>query len=328
MKADFRNIASIVLVAILGSAPLAGAETISAAADSERPLSPIRRAIDRALDRGWHTLRLVTECHQESGFATLEIHGNGVAIWDNKRQFSLAPEDIKALLTVIRDADFGAMPDAFRRSKGPAPPGLACRVILRLETTAKQVTQPTGATASEDFLKLADQLFDFARELAKKSIDAADLNDALTKLADGKLAAETLTLVSNRKPNRKHPDVEGWVINLSGNQVTTRSYNPVQGYDEPIAFTLDQKAFSELAKRLAKLQVGNMLSTLPAEHQTAVRIIALGRKREIKSRVVDPMPTEHPPKGMKQFGQLIDTLAWLHHIVLTEGRPINAPPTE
>ncbi|MEM7349742.1 MAG: hypothetical protein AAF657_02980 [Acidobacteriota bacterium] len=294
------------------------------AANEKRPPSRTTLAIERALDRGWTNLRLLTECRRDGAMHTAELFGNGVGLWNRQRQFELGDASFRSLLVALRDAKFGSMPDAFRHGEGPARPGIECRIALQIGEVAKQVAQPLGGEAPESFRRLADQILTVSREPGQSGVGADDLTDGLRKIASGQLASEVLTLRSNRKPSSEQPDVEGWVLNLQGSLAFSRSFKPKSGYGPPMRLQLDEASVRALARNLAAGEL-NLPSEVPGKINTTVRLELLNHQLDV--RTASSTSQDNTSVSVIRFSNLRDELHRLHNRVMSEGQLVNPPPT-
>lgn len=299
------------------------------------PPGALADALDHAIDHGWQELYLMSECHQEIGFLHVEVFSSGVGIWNRRRQFTLSESQLRSILESFRAADFASMPDVFGKGSRKAPPRwqealdkarggaraatkINCRVSLRLDGELKQVAQTTKGEPSVPFRRLADEIFETCREPASAGIAADDLNDGLTQVAEGSLAPEVLRLTMNRKPHRD-ATVDGWLLDLRGPEVTTRSFVPRQGYGDPIRLSLDAEAFTRLARTLAEQDLADLPVNLWAEHYTTVKLEVLGRKSQVEARRFDGMEPQQHGELQQRFDRVVDELARLHRRVLADG---------
>lgn len=261
------------------------------------------RALEQALDRGgrWDELHLLTECADDGFLTTAEVFGNGVTIWNHERQSTLEHGELVAILEALRDVDFPSMRDLYgEEDEGEAPvpsepPASAMRVICRVAVTldgaTKQSAQRAKGPQSEVLKGLAWKLLDLVRPEEGEGMSADDLVDGLSKVADGRLAPESFSLVFHRKPElgRRAPNATpvgpaGFLMRFEGSRVTVEEFRAEGGYADPVAMELDAEALSEVATLLADNSVGDLPSNLWAEEYVDLVVEVLNRSARIQAR--------------------------------------------
>ena len=291
------------------------------------PLSRAALALDRALQRGWRDLRLQVECRMETGFLSADIYGNGVGIWNRKRQFTLAPEAVRSLLEILREGELAAMPDVLGSGGRPGRPGSSCRIALHIDHIAKQVAQALGGEAPGRLRPLAGRLFEAIREAGRTGTTAADLEDALAKIADRRLAVEALSLRSRRRPSAGDLDEEGWVLSLHGSVAVSRSFSPREGYGPEMRLRLEADAVRAIARRLAAHPPGDLPAVTADDVDTSVHLEALQHELGVQVRRADSAKLAEPQDHQERLGRLIEEIRRLHRRVLSDGLPVRQPTT-
>jgi hypothetical protein len=84
------------------------------------PAGRLEAALERAVDDGAtrDSLHLLVECRRERGAGSVELFGNGVGIWNGRRQFRAAAPVVTAALEALRDHGFAAMPEGSLPHRG------------------------------------------------------------------------------------------------------------------------------------------------------------------------------------------------------------------
>ncbi len=315
--------------------------------EAVREVDPARaRAMAEALDRAranggtWHALHVVTECADDAGFQRVELFGNGVGIWQGRRQFELDHTRLASVLELFRKAEFPTMPEMFgsdEEEEIPVPEGpgqgtddggasvlrVTCRVILTLDGVTKQSNQLSDGPRSEELHGLAEGIVDVCREPGENGLRALNMTDGLKKVADGRLAPETLSLLLHHKPEaaameRGEP---GFLMRLRGERVTVRSFLGTKGYGEPVVLDLGRDQVSNLANQLADNGLGTLPVNLYAEHYTDLTVDLLDQHAEIQARQFARMTHGSHGAAQTAFDQIYTSLAALARQVLEEGSP-------
>ena len=321
-------------------------------AGGETPTSPqaVDAALRRALADGWRRLRIFDECQTDAGPRTVEIFGNGVAIWDRGKQFELTRDEIRRGLEAFVAADFaqmkaeyggrmppdpglweggarrggarqgGALQPGARQPGGPGGSAAAtrviCQVVLELDGTAKRVMQLDVGEQSAALRRLAESLFEISRGPARSGIGAEGLTAGLERVAVGELAAETVTVVAHRKPR----DAEGWLLRIDGLRASTRRFVRGEGYGDPVSRDLDPGEIAELARLMADGALGELPINLYAEHYTDLNVEVLDHRKSIQARRFAGMtPTLHGER-QDDFDRVVARLEQLHRRLSSRGQ--------
>lgn len=262
------------------------------------------------------------ECQQKDGFNRAQIFGNGVGIWNGKRQFELEKQQVQAMLEALDQASFARMPVVFQdapANQGPVSTarGVRCQIQLELDATAKRAAQLPGQSASEKFLQLAVRLLEISRAAGGTTV--RHLDEGLESIARGELAAETLHVSSQRKPSRGDSDPQGWLLELNGRVVESRSFTPQDGYGEPMRLELTDEALQALAKRLVELSPRSLPQRLASDaYETLAFELLQYRRRVETARPGGPAP-EVERQRRERVARALDVMRDLHLRVVAEG---------
>jgi hypothetical protein len=266
------------------------------ASGSHGPASPDRpggrslaEALERALADGWGELRIEAECRVEGRLPRAEVHGNGVGIWNEERQFMLSRGEVRALLTAVRDAGFASMRPSYGGKTDPVtsgaqPPRLTCRVGLSLDGASLEVVQLQGGRQSSELRRLAERILGDCKVKAAGGIGAVDLDDGLAKVEKGALAPEVLrVLVSRRPEGRPAADgARGWVLRVEGGTASLTGPEPPGA--EPVEARLDGAEAAALARLLREEGVSRLPVNLYADELTDLVVRVLGHEKTVQAR--------------------------------------------
>lgn len=276
-----------------------------------------------ALSDGWRPVdepgvRVFVERSTEGGLESLTIFGTGVALWRGEVQFRVADADIERVIDAFDDFSFDEMADMY----GSGKKWLERRVSFRGGGRVKEVVQLVGGEHSASLAALADRIFAIADPPSRAVVGAADLKDALGKVASGELAPEALSLIVHFKPGVGPLSGEGFLLRLDEGAVTTRPYS--QGrYLGPLRFELPMEGVRDLAEMLLRSDLESFPANLFALHYSEVVVRALRWKKSVLAQPFAGMtPTTHGEK-QGRFDRLFEAFRALHREALSKGRPLN-----
>ena len=300
----------------------------------------LRRALSEAVAHpgSWSDLHLAVECQGESGARSLVAFGNGVALWNNRRQLTLTLTELTHLLSLLEDADFGGLANRYGGRK--APPGgsvegeegpenailITCRVELTLNGVRKEVVQLAKGEQSPIFKRLAESLLDFCQEQGEAGVAAADLSDGLEKVARGELAPEVLGVLLHRKPDAASAleGGQGFLLRLTGRHATTRPYDPAEGYGEVLELELSPAEMETLARSLVDLTPASLPGNLWARDYTDLTVRIFDHRKSVQARQFTGLTRFTHGQRQRDFESIVGVLQELHLRVLNAGRPAAA----
>ena len=293
---------------------LLGSGSPTLASPEEQTGRSLAEALERALASGWEELRIEAECRVDGRLPRAEVHGNGVAIWNEERQFVLSREEVRSLLAAFRDAGFASMRPSYGGKADPAtpdaqPPRLTCRVGLVLDGASRQVVQLQGGRQSGELRRLAERILDACRVRSASGIGAAGLDDGLAKVANGALAPEVLqVLVSRRPEGRPSADgARGWVLRVEGR--TASLLGPGDPGPEPVEARLDDAEAVALARLLREDGVADLPLNLYAEELTDLVVQVLGHEKTIQARRFSGVTRATHGEAQARFERILEALA-------------------
>ncbi len=162
----------------------------------------------------------------EGGKGTsITIHGDGLGIHWQGKQFQVSAEQRLDLLRKLRAANFLAIPDHLGKlPKGTEPPKdqdrrRACgRIALRIGKESKIVDHNNEGPANEQLVRLAKDLLTTCLKHSASGIGVSSLEDGLQKVLDHKLdlRAMQVEVGFSRPANSYQLQIEGLSTRTSG----------------------------------------------------------------------------------------------------------------
>jgi hypothetical protein len=275
--------------------------------------------LGRAVEGQWNDLKLEAECSLGQGLLSLEVFGSGVSIWDNQKQFQMSRRQLQDLLDPFKRLNFIGMEDRYGGKEDPLKPDskavirVTCRVALTIDGHSKQVVQLEGGRQSKELRELAQQVFLFCEKPSRGGLSAADVEDGLAKVGQGKLAPETFYLVIHRKPAPASSAAErGWLLRIHGRKASTRIFVPGQGYQEPVELLLSEPELRELVVQVGRQEVNTLPVNLFADMYTDFSLKVLNREKKIQARQFAGMTSLTHGERQLKFDQVYKLLYQLH----------------
>jgi hypothetical protein len=239
---------------------------------------------------------------------------------------------VRFQLLAFREAGFAAMRASYGGKRDPVTPEkqaprLTCRVGLSLDGATGQVVQLQGGRQSEELRRLAERILDACRGPAVAGIGAADLHDALAKVAAGVLAPEVLrVLVSRRLETRPGAEgARGWVLRVEGRTASLQSQDPGRELAE---VRLDEGEPPALARLLREGGVADLPINLYAEEITDLVVKVLDRERRVQARRFAGMTRTTHAGAQERFDRILEALGDRRQRWFARERPPLVPPGE
>lgn len=312
---------------------------LRAEGEVEPEVAALRDALrDATEDRSqWESFHLSVGCQGEYGMRSAEVFGNGVGIWDFRRQFTLNQAEISSLLETLNEADFAGLADVSGGRKKPDPRQqsekpeavrslqVICRVELSLSGLTKQAVQLAKGEQSAELRELADALLEICEGPGGAGTAAGDLTEGLEKLSTGDLAPETFQVLLLRRPEKgaSEPVGDGFLLRLSGSRaISSLASAPAAGPQDSVSLTLAAAEVADLAGELTRLHLAEMPLNLFAQDYTDLSVEVLDHKKSVQARQFAGMtPVTHGDR-QNDFDQIVDLLYRLHLRVMREGKPV------
>ncbi|MGE5234997.1 MAG: hypothetical protein ACM3O7_01460 [Acidobacteriota bacterium] len=309
-------IGSVALVLLVGPA----GQRLARAGESEADKAGEARfcqALDRTIEGKLplDQVRLGVSDRQERGWRSMTVYGDGVGIWKGARQFEVKPRVVKKMLKMLERAKFCTM-----ESGGSEEEGDALRVMrgisLALGDLTKSVNQMERQGNSRQLDALVTRLLDTCAKAGEGGVAVSSLQDALSKLLDGTLAPQVLS-VSLNAPERGSPE-SGWLVQIHGRDVTAVSHQQGAGYGERRRGRLSEAEFAALARDLASNGVAAIPLNVYAPEYTDLSLSVLDQRRTIQARAFAGMTPDTNRPAQEAFQKLREAL---HAIYLRVGTP-------
>jgi hypothetical protein len=231
----------------------------------------------------------------------LTVYGSGVGIWNREKQFALTPDEHKELLKRLVTSGLFEMPERPRPAKetepSPDAPAILRSVGVRIGDLERVVAQTDRVWTLPALEALVADLFKLCEKPASKGTGASTLTEGLEKVAEGKLAPETLLVVLNLPPvaaGKSSKAANGFVAALEGGALTWSEQVP----GEP-AVTVRSALSAERIRSLAALLARSGLEKLPVnlyrERYVDLTSTVLGRVKTLQARNFAGLkPGKHP----------------------------------
>lgn len=278
------------------------------------------------------SLELRIQCRDESGMNSMRVWGDGLGVWQGRRQFHLTAEQVAAVLERLHFADFAGFAPLYGGPKQEDPREhdrpddgsailIVCRVRVSLDGQVKESAQRAKGEQSEELKTLADSLLAIGEAAAGNGIEAANLLDGLEKVGRGELDPRVFRVMLHRKPTAEEigESGPGFLMRVEGQEVTTRRHDPQSGYGQEKVLDLDVAAVRNLALVVAELDPAAMPVNLWAPVYTEVAIEVLDHRQSVQARRFAGLePTAHGDL-QESFDALVRTLVRLQDQVAAEG---------
>ena len=275
---------------------------------------------------------LVTECRDDTGMRAMRVWGDGLGVWQGRRQFHLAADEVTAVLEHVQRADFAAFAPLYGGPNQADPREhdrpddgnavlISCRIRVSLDGHSKESVQRAKGEQSQELKALAEELLAIGEKAAKSGVEAANLSDGLERVGRGELDPRVFRAMLHLKPTAGEIEESGpgFLLRLEGRRVTTRRHDPRSGYGQEIALDLDASVVRNLALVLADLDPAGMPVNLWAPVYTEVAIEVLNHRKSVQARRFAGLePTTHGDL-QKDFDAVVQTLRRLQDQVAAEG---------
>lgn len=247
----------------------------------------------------------------------LVVYGSGVGVWNQEKQFVLAPDEHKELLRRTVAAGLFEMPERPRPEKSVEPrpnaPVIVRAVAVRVGELERIVAQNDRVWTLPALEALVTELFGLCEKKASKGTGASSLTDGLRKIADGKLALETLQLVLNLPPvaaGAAEKAMEGVLVVLDGGVVTWTEQAPGSaGVAVPVPATGER--LRSLVTSLAESGLEGFPVNLYRARYVDLNVRVLGRARSVQARAfvgMDPAKDSRQQTALERVIQSILSL--------------------
>lgn len=278
------------------------------------------------------SLELRVQCRDQAGMNSMRVWGDGLGVWQGRRQFHMTAEQVAAVLERLHLADFAGLAPLYGGPKQEDPREhdrpddgsailIVCRVRVSLAGQIKESAQRAKGEQSEELKTLADSLLAIGEKAAGNGIEAANLHDGLEKVGRGELDPRVFRLMLHRKPTAEEIEDSGpgFLLRLEGQEATTHLHHPESGYGQKMVLILDVAAVRNLALVVAELDPAAMPVNLWAPVYTEVAIELLDHRNSVQARRFAGLePTTHGDQ-QESFDALVRALVRLQDQVVAKG---------
>lgn len=217
-----------------------------------------------------------------------EVYGSRAAIWNDQLAVTLTAAELASMRRAL--AGFETMPDHF----GEVEPDFL-KIRGKVTVNGKTVVQYPDEEQSEELASLATTVLTNVEKAAKaRGVAVADLQDALKKVAAGKIPLEALHVSGQ---SRSEP---GFLLQLHGVDATARGFAK-GGYTDARRARVGAKDLRALAALLRDARPSAFPRDLYAPVYTELRVEILGKAVDFVAR------PENEAKS-KAFDRLIERL--------------------
>lgn len=338
----------LALVVLVGTGPASGVPKPEAGSPpphppgeaAQEPATPdeetvaMRALLERSLTDPdlRQSLQVLTECRDEDGMRSMRVWGDGLGVWQGKRQFRLAAHAVTAALELLQKADFAAFAPVYGgprqidpRERDRPDDGsavlISCRIRVALGGQSKESAQRAKGEQSEDLRSLAEAILAIGEAAAESGVETESLVDGLDKVGRGELDPRVLRLLLHRKPTADETANHGpgFLLRLEDREATTRRHDPGIGYGQEIALELEASEVRNLALVLADFDLAAMPANLWAPVYTEVAIEVLDQRKSIQARPFAGLEPGTHGDLQKDFDALVQSLVSLQDEVVVEG---------
>lgn len=270
------------------------------------------RALDAALKRGtWSDLWIDSDCQDKTNLPrSIRLYGNGVGIWDGRRQFAVSRESLLGLLSELDRARFSRMRESVEEDEGEGEEEMemTCRVQVALDGTEKQAQVILEGDRPPALKILADRILAVGEEPGPSGSAAESLEDGLGKVARGELAPEVLTVQLLRQPENLRSGETGWMLRVEGAEARLSQISPDTGWSQPRRIRLSAAEVADLANALAAARPADLPGNLYSPWYQSLEIGVLSRTKSIQARQFARMTAETHGEKQERFDRLVAVL--------------------
>jgi len=253
------------------------------------------------------------------------LYGDGVGIWDRQVQFRLSRAEVTSLLQALVRDRFGSLPDTVGGDEKTKKKRQKGQVKVSIGTVTKTVVQLEGGNQSQELQSIAEQFLRASATASAAGVRVSSFADGFDKLAAGKLAAQALEIILERKTlSPRDQTQDRWVLRVDGRRASVRSMRGAEVQGTPRDLTLSKADFEALLRLLRDANLSTLPRKLYAAQNTDVRIEVLNQICVVQA---GPFPGVTPrTHGAMQesFDRISASLLNLQARVEKEG----APPME
>jgi hypothetical protein len=250
---------------------------------------------------------------------SVRLWGDGIGIWEERKQFLLTREQVIEALKALRDGRFGSLPGYFgsdMEGEADSPVRLKGQVTLHIGPQVKRVAQLGDGEQSAGLETIAQKLLAICTGPAAKGKTASSLAEGLRLIDQKALSPRVLSVLVQRGKGSG----ERWILRVEGRTATNREIRTGAEAPVPRRWTLPEANFRALVTALAEAQVDQLPVNLYAPVYTDLRVRLLDHSRTVTARdFLDVTPETHGSK-QEAFDRLFASLEALHAKTAKEGK--------
>lgn len=295
----------------LGAIWLAGIS--GAHSGSGDPAPAMESALESALvashERG-EPFFLRVDCTSDKGARNLELFPDGIAIWDNRVELEMNPDQRSALAGLLIDREFASLDPEYGGKAAPderkAPLRVSCAIEFRTNAVSKRSQQYVDGFQSGPLNGLANALLDRVAPLAEAhGVGTDSLAQGLKMLAAGDLSAHGFRLNFVELPADRST---GRIMQINGDTARIRAYRPGVEVGEAASFKLDAGRLKEIANALRNADIESLPINLWSARQLELEVEMLDRKKTLLAREFMRLSPESLGEMQHRFDSMIERL--------------------
>jgi hypothetical protein len=272
-------------------------------------------------------VQMAAACGADGPYRDVRIFGSGAGIWKRSAQFAVPRDLLQVLLEAFQEADFDRLPPILGGSVDPDEarrgPRIICQASLTAGSITKEVVQLEKGAQSKALWTLANTILDLCEKHAVSGIAASSLEDGLDKIADGRLARESLELTVHHRPEgTSGRGNTGWILHVEGGTARVDDYSNPTTSRRRVRLRLPASDLTVLVRALQDQDVAALPGNVFAEGYTDVHVGVLNRERQVQAREFTGLTAEAQARGRIQFERLLSVFSALYRRVVEEGQPL------
>ena len=254
---------------------------------------------------------LQVDCLDGKGYRSLRLFPGGVAVWNGKMQIQVDEAGRSGLLASLLQSGFAAMEPMYgeggEAEEFDAAFQVSCQVTLKINGLEKHSAQHVNGPQSAELKNLSAALLDQLEPLTAAGITVADMQDALEKLANGKLALQTLSLRMVDLPANSSQS-PGSILRISAGEVSRQVYTPGQAFGPLFPVPLEHNQVAELAKVLGTARFSELPGNLWSAGYIEIELAVLNQGHTVIARPFARLKDQDLGQAQRRFD---DLTAWL-----------------
>lgn len=275
------------------------------------PAAAIASAVEAARSGEAAGFRLRVDSLSASGGRSLEVFPSGIAIWSGSVQVAAGRALRSAMLSALLDAGFPTFASSYggRPEEATGDGGLRVvrRVALEVGGLSKSSVQLADGEQSAALERLAEALLDLAAPLAGTGVTAGDLADGLTKLEQGVLAPETLSLRLVDLPAPGSTAV-GSILRIEAGIATRQPYAPGRTVGELVPLELGRDRLAALAASIRAADLASLPANVWSDAHLELEVRLLQHGRAVVARPFSRRSADEDDAARRRFEGLIEAL--------------------